>query len=131
MNRRPKRKHNSRALTHALSLIPGLGIPAAFTYMYSTTLNFAPLWVWLVTINLTLMGLMGKDKLAATKQWPRTPEFTLILLTFLGATPAIFLARYVFNHKTSKESFKYAVFAAIALQALCTWYFWPTLRQYL
>ncbi len=126
-----RRKHSSSKLTHALSLLPGLGIPALFTYMYSTTLNFPPLWVWLVTINLTLMGLMGKDKLAATNQWPRTPEFTLIFLTLLGATPGMFLARYLFSHKTSKESFKYALFAATTLQLLGGWYFWPTLSQYL
>lgn len=111
-----------------MSLIPGLGIPAALTYAYTTTLNFAPLWVWLVVLNLTLLGLMGKDKLAAKRGWGRTPEFTLLLLTFLGATPGILVARPLFQHKTTKESFRYALFGTIAVQGLCAWYFWPQLH---
>ena len=126
-----KRRNSSSSTTHLLSLIAGLGIPAVFTVIYSRTLDFAPLWVWLITLNLTLMALMGKDKLAATKKWPRTPEFTLLLLTFLGATPAIMLGRYLFNHKTSKESFRYALFGTMAVQAACIWYFWPQLHQWL
>ena len=126
----PKRSRHASLITHLLSLIPGLGIPALFTYMYSTTLNFPPLWVWLVTLNLTLMGLMGKDKLAATRQWPRTPELTLLILTFFGGTPALFLGRQVFHHKTSKQEFLVKLFATIVLQALAAWYFWPQLRQW-
>lgn len=133
MNRPTSRKYGKHAslTTHIFSLAPGLAIPALFTWMYSSTLDFAPLWVWLVTLNLTLMGLMGKDKLAATRQWPRTPELTLLLLTFLGATPAIFAGRYVFHHKTSKQSFTYSLYAVIVLQVAAAWYFWPTLQQYL
>lgn len=122
-----KSPHYSR---HLLSLIPGLGIPAALTLIYSRTLDFAPGITWLITLNLTLMALMGKDKLAATKQWSRTPEFTLLLLTFLGATPGLFLARYVFHHKTSKQEFIYALYGTIAAQAFCIWYFWPHLKHW-
>jgi uncharacterized membrane protein YsdA (DUF1294 family) len=123
--------HKSATRTYALSLLPGLGIPAAFTAMYSTTLNFAPLWVWLVTINLTIIGLMGKDKLAATKKWPRTPEFTLLFLGFLGGAPGLIASRYIFNHKTSKQSFQYMLFGVLALQLVAILYFWPTLKAYL
>lgn len=129
-NRRNSRKY-SPARTYLLSLLPGLGIPAVFTLIYTRVLDFSHLWVWLVIINLTLLALMGKDKLAATKQWPRTPEFTLLVLTFLGATPGIMLGRYVFNHKTTKESFRYALFGTLALQAVGIWYFWPHLAPYL
>ena len=122
-------KHAS-LVTHLLSLAPGLGIPALFTYMYSTTLDFSPLWVWLVTLNLTLMALMGKDKLAATRQWPRTPELTLLILTFFGATPALFAGRYVFHHKVSKQEFLVKLFATIVVQMLAAWYFWPQLKQW-
>ncbi len=134
-------KHNSRGPvsrrtyskrnTYVWSLLPGLGIPAAFTYAYVTTLNFNPVYTWLVVLNLTLVGLMGKDKFAAQKGWARTPEFTLLLLTFLGATPALFLSRYIFNHKTSKESFQYALFGVVALQVVAVVYFWPQIKPYL
>lgn len=131
MSKFSRRQSKSRFFTYLFSLLPGLGIPLALTWAYSSTLNFSPLWVWLVTLNATLVGLMGKDKLASSKQWPRTPEFTLLLLTFLGATPAIFAARYLFNHKTSKPSFIYALYGVIVLQLLAIWYFWPHLKAYL
>jgi uncharacterized membrane protein YsdA (DUF1294 family) len=116
---------------HLISLIPGLLIPAAFTFAYHRTLNLPPLIIWLVTINLMLMALMGKDKFAASKKWPRTPEATLLILTFLGATPALLLSRYLFRHKTKKQEFLYAMVGTIAAQAVCIWYFWPQLQVWL
>lgn len=129
-----------------LSLIPGLGLPAAFTYMYATTLNFSPLWVWLVTINLTLLALMGKDKLTAQRNakgsksgkkgggnplFGRTPEFTLLMLTLFGATPAMLVARPLFNHKTTKQEFTYALFGVLTVQLVACVYFWPNLKPYI
>ena len=114
-----------------ISLAIGLAIPAAFTWAYSSTLNFNPLYTWLFTLNATLMALMGKDKLASRKGWRRTPEFTLITLTLLGATPGLLVSRYLFNHKTSKESFQYALFGVLTLQLLGIWYFWPHISPYL
>lgn len=129
--------HMNRTL---LSLILGLGLPGAFTAVYANTLNFSPLWVWLVTINLTLMALMGKDKLTAKRNGAsrtakpalgRTPELTLLTLTVLGATPAMFLSRRIFNHKTTKQEFTYALYGALALQIALIIYFWSSLKYYL
>jgi uncharacterized membrane protein YsdA (DUF1294 family) len=116
---------------HILSLIPGLGFPAVLTYAYHKTMDFPPLVIWLLTLNLMLLALMGKDKIAATKKTARTPEFTLLLLAFLGATPALLIGRKLFNHKTAKKEFIYAMVGTIAAQAVAIWYFWPQLRQWL
>ncbi|RYG60427.1 MAG: DUF1294 domain-containing protein [Alphaproteobacteria bacterium] len=128
---RTSRKNNSRASTYIWSLLPGLGIPAAFTWAYATTLNFNPVYTWLVFLNLTLIGLMGKDKFAAKKGWARTPEFTLLLLAFLGATPALLLSRMLFNHKTTKQSFQYSLFGVMAVQLALVIYFWAQISPYL
>lgn len=113
------------------SLLPGLALPAALTYAYHRTLDIPALWVWLFTLNLTLLALLGKDKFAAGKKWPRTPEATLLLLTFLGGTPALLLGRRLFRHKTAKRPFIAAMVGTITLQAAAAWYFWPQLRLWL
>ena len=131
MTRRRSSKNRSLLNPVLISLIFGLAIPAALTWAYSRTLDFKPAWVWLITLNLTLITLMGKDKLAAQKGWRRTPEATLLILTLVGATPGLLAARYLFSHKTSKESFQYGMFAIFTLQLLVVWYFWPQISRYL
>ena len=123
--------HASMKNRHLLSLIPALGLPAALAYAYHAALNLPPLPVWLITLNLVLFALMGKDKFAAKRKKNRTPEFTLLLLAFLGATPALFAGRKTFRHKTSKQNFIYAMWGTIAAQVVCVWYFWPQLRAWL
>lgn len=116
---------------HLISLIAALALPAALSYAYHTTLNLPPLPVWLLMVNLVLFALLGKDKFAARHKKNRTPEFTLLLLTFLGATPALLIGRQTFRHKTAKPSFVYAMWGTIAAQAACAWYFWPQLYAWL
>lgn len=115
-----------------LSLVLGFGIPAGLTYAYQTSLNLPPLPVWLLSINLMLLALMGKDKFAAKNKLSRTPELTLLLLTFAGGTPGFFLGRKLFTHKKSKVQFNNALYAVLGAQAFCVWYFWgwiwPQLR---
>lgn len=132
-NSRPRssRRNHSKSRTYIWSLLPGLGIPAAFTWAYATTLDFNPVYTWLVILNLTLIGLMGKDKFAAQNGWARTPEFTLLCLAFLGATPSLMLSRFLFNHKTTKESFQYSLFGVMAVQLALVIYFWPQIKPYL
>ena len=106
-----------------LSLLFGLGLPAGVAFALKTSLNLAILPLWLLTLNLTLFALMGKDKFAAKRKASRTPELTLLILTFLGGTPALFLGRWLFKHKTSKADFNAALYAVIGAQLVCIWYF--------
>ncbi len=114
-----------------LSLLLGLGLPAALAWIAKSTLNLPMLWVWLMALNLTLFALMGKDKFAAVNKTRRTPELTLLLLTFLGGTPAFFLGRKLFHHKRNKESFNAALYAVIGAQLFCIWWFWRDLRGWM
>ncbi len=110
-----------------LSLLLAFGVPAALTYAYHSTLNLAPLPIWLLAVNLMLLALMGKDKFAAKNKLSRTPELTLLLLTFAGGTPGFFLGRWLFAHKKSKVQFNNALYAVLGAQAFCVWWFWSTL----
>jgi hypothetical protein len=62
------------AMNVLLSLLFGLGVPAALTYAYHASLNLPLLPVWLLGVNLMLLALMGKDKFAAKI----TEEFIVI-----------------------------------------------------
>jgi uncharacterized membrane protein YsdA (DUF1294 family) len=110
-----------------ISLLIGVGLPALLAYAFKTSLNFGPLTPWFLALNLVLFALMGKDKLAAKNKASRTPELTLLVLTFLGGTIGLFAGRYVFKHKTSKQEFNAALYAVIGAQAVCVWYFWREL----
>lgn len=116
---------------HVLSLMGSLGLPGLITLCYAYTMGLPPLAVWLVAVNLTLLAILGKDKFASAREWPRTPEFTLLLLTFLGGTPAILVGRPLFKHKTKKETFVAAMWGAICAQAICIYLFYPTLLHWL
>lgn len=116
---------------YVLSLMGSLGLPALITACYAYTMGLPPLSVWLVACNLTLLAILGKDKFASTQEWRRTPEFTLLLLTFLGATPAMLIGRPIFKHKTKKDTFVAAMWGAIAAQGICIYVFYPTLLHWL
>lgn len=81
-------------------------------------------WVaWFGGINIVTFFLMGKDKLAATSGWRRTPEAVLLAMAFCGGFPGLFSGRYLFNHKTSKTSFVSSMWMLFALQLACVAYF--------
>lgn len=64
-------------------------------------------WIQPCLIGANLLGFLsfGLDKLAAIRGDWRVPEARLLLLAALGGTPAIYLARWVFRHKTRKQPF--------------------------
>lgn len=115
-------------MIYVFSLGFGLGLPLFLAYAFHSTLNIGMGYTWLLALNLCLMALMGKDKLAAHKRWRRTPEVTLLVMTFLGGTPALFAGRKLFRHKTTKQEFLYAMWGTLAAQVGCIVYFWNTLK---
>lgn len=107
--------------THSLLFNAFVLVAASGTVAVAT--GMPRLLAWVLIANAQLFALMGKDKLAATQQWRRTPEITLLLLALVGATPALFIARHVFNHKSSKISFQTELFGVLALQLILA-YVW-------
>jgi uncharacterized membrane protein YsdA (DUF1294 family) len=79
-----------------------------------------PLVAWLAASNVAAFLLWGFDKSRARRGGRRVPEATLHLMALVGATPASFLAMWVFRHKTLKTRFKvlYVIFLALQVWAV-------------
>jgi uncharacterized membrane protein YsdA (DUF1294 family) len=56
-------------------------------------------------MSIICFAIYAKDKTAAVKNKPRTPERTLWLLSFLGGWPGALVAQKYLRHKSSKPSF--------------------------
>ncbi len=87
-----------------------LALAACFTGAVGTAayLGWLPRenFFWIAALSLLAIILYGKDKWAAVgKRW-RTSEGRLHLVGVLGGWPGALLAQHLFNHKTSKRSFR-------------------------
>ncbi|MEN8148930.1 MAG: DUF1294 domain-containing protein [Planctomycetota bacterium] len=73
------------------------------------------MWPWLfyafLGLNLFTFLAFGWDKRRARKNASRTPEGTLLTLSFLGGFPGGWIAMNLFRHKTRKVSFKLKMLA--------------------
>jgi uncharacterized membrane protein YsdA (DUF1294 family) len=78
------------------------------------------IWFYLI-INLCVFLIYGWDKLAAKKNWQRTPEHILLLLGLLGGAVGGLLGMLVWNHKTRKIKFWLVNILAIPLH-ICLWF---------
>ncbi|HEX2859385.1 MAG TPA: DUF1294 domain-containing protein [Alphaproteobacteria bacterium] len=113
------------------SLLVALGVPAALTLVAVHYAGGGGIWWWLFYANLNLLALLAKDKLAAVKKGRRTPESTLLLLALAGASPALLGGRFLFRHKTAKQSFIVQMCGVMVVQAGLLWYFWPQVKAFI
>ena len=65
--------------------------------------------LFLIIWNFFVFCLYGIDKFCAKTKLRRIPEITLITLSALFSGLGAILAMVLFNHKTSKPKFRYAV----------------------
>lgn len=77
---------------------------------------------WVVAVNAATFFVWWHDKHSAIRGHRRVPENQLLLLCLLGGTPAGFLGRRWFRHKTRKQPFvallwTVAVFQIVGLGA--------------
>lgn len=75
-----------------------------------------PLLSWLISITLVTFAMFGFDKAMAKANKARIPESVLLALTFAGGTVGALLGRYMFNHKTSKKSFRAKFWVVVLVQ---------------
>lgn len=75
-------------------------------------------YAWFLSINSVLIMVMAKDKIAAILNISRTPEGALLWLAFAGGFPGLFIARFVFRHKSSKAEFIRPMYILLILQIL-------------
>ncbi|MBB5711441.1 DUF1294 domain-containing protein [Sphingomonas xinjiangensis] len=59
----------------------------------------------LLTVNFWTLLRFRDDKRRAVAGKRRVPERDLLTLALFGGTPAAFLARHLFRHKTRKQPF--------------------------
>lgn len=71
----------------------------------------------LIVVNLVTFCTFGWDKICAENGAWRISEETLLLWAFFGGTPAAYLARSAFRHKTRKQPFSNHLHTIAILQA--------------
>jgi len=74
--------------------------------------------IYLAVINILTFIAYWRDKRSAQFGGWRRSEASLLLLTFLGGTPAAIIARKKFRHKTKKGSFRSKFFFIVFLQVV-------------
>jgi uncharacterized membrane protein YsdA (DUF1294 family) len=77
------------------------------------------IFILLLLLNVITFALYGIDKHAAKKGTQRISERTLLLLALLGGSPAAWIARHYFHHKTSKRSFVIRFWLVVLIQMVC------------
>ena len=70
----------------------------------------------MLAINLWTGAAFWYDKRCALRGQRRTPEARLLGLALAGGTPAAFLARRLFRHKTRKQPFSTYLHLIAAVQ---------------
>ncbi len=77
-----------------------------------------PLWFYLILVNVYLFFLMAYDKRQAIRKKWRVPEANLLFMGIVGGGLGGLLARWVFQHKTSKQKFLLCFLLGILFDAL-------------
>lgn len=72
--------------------------------------------VYLAAISLISIIVTAHDKSAAKKQRRRVPEKTLILLSLLGGSVAMYVTMQMIRHKTRHAKFMLGIPAIMVLQ---------------
>ncbi len=76
-------------------------------------------WLWVGTISLISVIVCVYDKIAA-KALPRhrTPEKTLLLLSALGGSLAMYITMQIIHHKTQHKKFMIGIPVIMGVQIL-------------
>lgn len=76
--------------------------------------------LYLIVVNIITFIVFLWDKVRAKEGEWRVSESTILLFAALGGTPAAFLARAIFRHKTRKQPFGYILVAIAVIQIIAT-----------
>lgn len=93
-------------------------------------MNYEYLKIFLIyffTINIIGFLSMGIDKYKAKHNLWRTPENTLLLLSFLGGSIGSFIGMKLFRHKTLHPQFKYGIPAFFIINIICIYFLFTKL----
>ena len=84
-----------------------------FSYLSQQT---NPVWAYFIAINVTTFLLYGYDKLIASGDRLRVPEWNLHGVAILGGSPAGLISQQLFRHKTLKGSFQLVYWLIVLVQ---------------
>lgn len=76
--------------------------------------------ITIAVMSVITMVIYGKDKLAATQGWSRTPEIVLITLSAIGGAVGGLLGSVIFHHKSNffrKWYIQVSIWVGLAIQA--------------
>jgi uncharacterized membrane protein YsdA (DUF1294 family) len=112
-----------RHIRHSLgfTVMAALGLSLALWW-----LGLAPVYAYLVSINVLALMLYGYDKRQAVVGRTRIPELVLHAAALCGGSPGALLGQGLFRHKTRKFRFQVVFVGIILFQAaaVCAyWYF--------
>lgn len=77
---------------------------------------------YLIIINFIAIAVTISDKRRAVSHRWRIPENTLLLLSALGGSPAMFITMKIIHHKTKHKKFMLGIPAIFILQILILYF---------
>lgn len=95
-----------RVFERRLALLLSLLAFASIAWMLTQKLMPVIFGVYLGIVNVITFALYAYDKAAAIGQRARVSEFSLHMWSLMCGWPAGVLAQLIFNHKTTKLSFR-------------------------
>lgn len=75
------------------------------------------LLIYIISVNMIGLFLMGLDKYKAKKYLWRIPESTLFIMAVIGGSIGCIIGMYAFRHKTRHWYFVYGMPAILFVQA--------------
>jgi uncharacterized membrane protein YsdA (DUF1294 family) len=92
-------------------------------------LGLAPVYAFLIGINVVTLFAYGYDKRQAIAGATRVPEIVLHVAALLGGSPAAILSQGLFRHKTRKTSFRMILAMIVLLQITAAYGYWHHFHQ--
>jgi len=103
-NYRSRRRSGSYRSLYSENFWISMGLTLGLTVAF-LLLKFPLYFAYMAGLNIVTFGYYGYDKSQAKKDGWRVPEKILHYLAVIGGAPGGILGMFVFNHKTSKQSF--------------------------
>lgn len=75
-----------------------------------------PYILYLLCVNLLALGITISDKKRAEQNRWRVPERTLLLISLLGGSPAMYITMRAIHHKTRRKKFMIGIPLLLILQ---------------
>ena len=110
-----------RVFERRLALLLSLLAFASIAWMLTQKLMPVMFGVYLGIVNVITFALYAYDKAAAIRQRARVSEFSLHMWSLMCGWPAGVLAQLIFNHKTTKLSFRVQHWAVLVVNLVAVY----------